>query len=123
MHYGWLSLPALDSRIPPLPVGSLNPIEHNIPRRTAPSDLINDNIIILYNQDQQAFQCIHPAKLLIDGEDIFCDNQTLHWIVRYGGTYQMQSKTGGCGVARHRAHVKHKYSAVDYLKATMCNKL
>ena len=70
----------IDSRIPPLPVGSLDPIEHNIPRRTAPSDLINGNIIVLYNQDQQAFQCINPVKLLIDGKDIVCDNQTLSWI-------------------------------------------
>ena len=37
----------IDSSIPPLPVSSLDPIEHNIPCRTAPSDLINGNIIVL----------------------------------------------------------------------------
>ena len=99
----------IDSSIPPLPVSSLDPIEHNIPRRTAPSDLINGNIIVLYNQDQQAFQCMNPAKLLIDGKDIVCDNQTLSWIKKPNQVIDVET---GERILEHR-HFKSSHIMWD----------
>jgi hypothetical protein len=67
-------------RIPPIPISLLDPEKQNIPRRTDFTDLIQNNIVILYKDDLQAFQCIAPTPLQIDGTDAFCHNQTLAWI-------------------------------------------
>ena len=99
----------IDSSIPPLPVSSLDPIEHNIPRRTAPSDLINGNIIVLYNQDQQAFQCMNPEKLFIDGKDIVCNNQTLSWIKKPNQVIHVET---GERILEHR-HFKSSHIMWD----------
>jgi hypothetical protein len=54
--------------------------KQNIPRKTDANDLIRDNIIVLFNKDLQAFQCLTPTHLQIDGQDALCTNQTLQWI-------------------------------------------
>ena len=96
-------------KIPPLAVNYLNPVEHNIPCRTAPEDLINSNIIVLYNQDKQAFQCISPVDLLVDGIAVFCDNQTLHWVRQPGEVVDVKT---GDRILEHK-HFKSSHIKCD----------
>ena len=68
-----------DKRLSPLPISLLEGEKQNIPRKTDSADLLKDNIIVLFNKNQQAFQCLTPTHLIIDGKDTLCTNQTLQW--------------------------------------------
>ena len=68
-----------DKWLSPLPISLLEGEKQNIPRKTDSADLIKDNIIVLFNKNQQAFQCLTPTHLIIDGKDTLCTNQTLQW--------------------------------------------
>jgi hypothetical protein len=69
-----------DIRIPPLPISLIDSEKQNILRRTDSNDLIQNNIVVLFHQELQAFQCIAPTHLQIDGQDALCTNQTMIWI-------------------------------------------
>ena len=53
-------------------------LAHN-PRKFLPDDLIAKNVLVLYNGEMMAFQCLQAQLLSIDDMDYRCDNITLKW--------------------------------------------
>ena len=44
-----------------------------------PSDLLEDNILLIYDNTKMAVQCLAAQELIIDSQPFLCTNISLQW--------------------------------------------
>ena len=66
------------SDLPPLPIATEDQKDF-IARRPRDSDLLGKNILLIFDQEKMAVQCLKPQKLLLDSVELSCTNISLQW--------------------------------------------
>ena len=66
------------SDLPPLPVATEDQ-KNLIARRPRDKDLLDKNILLIFDQAKMAVQCITPQQILIDNQQLLCTNISLQW--------------------------------------------
>ena len=66
------------SDLPPLPIATEDQKDF-IARRPRDSDLLGKNILLVFDQEKMAVQCLKPQKLLLDDVELSCTNISLQW--------------------------------------------
>ena len=67
-----------DPKLPPLAVSTQDQ-SHNIARRPTESDLLENNILLIYDKAKMAVQCLTAQELIIDNQPFLCTNISLQW--------------------------------------------
>ena len=68
-----------DTKLPPLAISTQDQSSHNIARYPMPSDLLEDNILLIYDNTKMTVQCLAAEELIIDSQPFLCTNISLQW--------------------------------------------